>query len=66
MAKMKKLDWIAIVLLIIGGLNWGLIGLFGLNIVELLFGTSIVTKAIYVLVGASAGYSVFSLMKANK
>jgi uncharacterized membrane protein YuzA (DUF378 family) len=48
---------IAIILLIIGGLNWGLVGLFQLNIVEVLFGFyPIIARLIYVVVGLSAIY----------
>lgn len=46
---------IALTLLIIGGLNWGLIGFFDYNLVESLFGTMPwLTRIIYALVGASA------------
>ena len=45
---------IAMILLIIGGLNWGLIGLLNFNLVSFFFGTTIFSKIIYILVGASA------------
>lgn len=42
------------IIAIIGALNWGLVGVFGYNLVEALFGpASIVTRAIYILVGLS-------------
>ncbi len=45
----------ALVLTIIGGLNWGLVGLFGFDLVAYLFGTmSILSRAFYVLVALSA------------
>lgn len=44
-------------LLWIGGLNWGLIALFDFNLVHSLFGPSSVTQLIYILVGAAAVYS---------
>jgi uncharacterized membrane protein YuzA (DUF378 family) len=50
---------IAISLLIIGGLNWLLVGLFNVNIVSRIFGKSIITTFIYVLVGVSALAIVF-------
>lgn len=50
----KLLFKLAIVLLIIGGLNWLLVGLFDVNIVHGLFGNGILSKLIYVLVGLSA------------
>ena len=45
---------IAISLLIIGGLNWLLVGLFNVNIVSRIFGKSVLTTFIYILVGVSA------------
>ena len=57
---MKTLDMIARILLIIGGLNWGLVGLLQFNLVEMLFGhLPIVAKTVYGLVGASALYEIF-------
>ena len=53
---MKLILKIALVLLIVGGLNWGLIGLFDFNLVAFLFdGLSvIISRIIYTLVGISA------------
>lgn len=51
----NALDWIALVLLIVGGLNWGLVGLMDLDLVATLFGSgSTIARAVYVLVGLSA------------
>lgn len=47
----------AIVLLIIGGLNWALVGLFGFDLIAAIFGQlSVVSRILYVLVGLSAIY----------
>lgn len=52
---MNLVDKIAMWVLIIGGLNWGAVGLFDYNVVEKLFGVdSNWTKAVYVAVGAAA------------
>ncbi|PKM89417.1 DUF378 domain-containing protein [Candidatus Falkowbacteria bacterium HGW-Falkowbacteria-2] len=52
---MKTLNSIALVLLVIGGLNWGLVGLFSFDLVAAIFGgMTIATRVIYVLVGLSA------------
>lgn len=57
MKKMNALDWIAWLLLVIGGLNWGLIGLVGFDVVAAIFGTmSLLARLVYVLVGLSALY----------
>ena len=54
---MKKLDVTAAVLLVVGGLNWGLVGAAGFDLVATLFGpASIISNAIYMLVGMSAVY----------
>lgn len=44
----------AYTLLLIGGVNWGLVGLFNLNLVTAIFGTLGLEQLVYVLVGASA------------
>jgi len=54
---MKKLDVVAAVLLVVGGLNWGLVGTVGIDLVATLFGPmSLLGRAVYVLVGLSALY----------
>jgi len=67
MTKLSALDLIALVLIIIGGLNWLLIGLFGFNLVAAIFGDmSLLAKIVYCLVGLAAIYSVFILGKLMK
>lgn len=57
MGKLNTLDWVALVLLVIGGLNWGLVGLFRFDLVAAIFGSvSILARIIYILVGISAVY----------
>ena len=63
-SNMKVLDWIAIILLIVGGLNWGLVGAFDFNLVTFLFGSiAWLVKTVYILVGLSGVYSIYSLYK---
>lgn len=65
MAKKKKMEWwdyLAIVLLIVGGLNWGLVGLLDFNLVSTIFGTSALATITYVAVGVSAVYSAYWLL----
>ncbi len=66
MKKLNAVDWAALILLIIGGLNWGLVGLFRLDLVALVFGESIIAHAVYVLVGISAVYTLVLLAKKEK
>ena len=61
MQKMNALGWIALILVIIGGLNWGLIGFFSFDLVAAIFGSmSMISKIIYDLVGLSALYLAFT------
>lgn len=56
---MKIVDKIALVLIIIGAINWGLIGIFNFNLVDAIFGTmSIVSRIIYALVGISGLWGI--------
>ena len=56
---MKVLDIIALILVIIGAIKWGLIGLFNFNLVDTIFGAmSIVSRIIYTLVGIAGLYSI--------
>lgn len=62
--KMNALDWVAMVLLIVGGLNWGMVGLFNYDLVAALFGTQTpFSRVVYVLVGLSALYSIYTSSK---
>ena len=58
---MKKLDLVSVVLLVVGGLNWGLVAIARFDLVAALFGldfgeTNAVTRIVYGLVGLSAVY----------
>jgi uncharacterized membrane protein YuzA (DUF378 family) len=59
---MKTLDVIIGALLIIGGLNWGLVGLFGFDLVAAIFGEmSLLTRAVYMVVGFCALYELLTM-----
>ena len=56
---MKTLDYIALVLVVIGAINWGLIGFFSFDLVKMIFGNmTIVSRIIYALVGVSGLYAL--------
>lgn len=56
---MKIINWIALTLVIIGALNWLLVGLIDFNLVDTLFGAgSILAKIIYILVGIAGIWSL--------
>lgn len=60
MDNLGILEWTALILVIIGGINWGLIGLFDFNLVSFLFGSMTTSsRIIYSLVGLSALYMIF-------
>jgi len=62
MKNLNAFDWVALVLVIVGGLNWGLIGFFGFDLVATIFGDmSGFSRVIYSLVGTSAIYMVFAV-----
>ncbi len=61
--NMDCVSTIAIVLLVIGGLNWGLVGLLNIDLVAMLLGTmTLLAKVVYTLVGLSAVYVGFTLL----
>lgn len=63
---MKALNLITLVLLIIGGINWGLVA-FDFNLVSSLFGVdSVITNIVYGLVGLSALWQIAPLLRAMK
>jgi uncharacterized membrane protein YuzA (DUF378 family) len=62
--KKNPLDLLALVLVIIGGLNWGLVGLLDLDLVQLIFGSiPILAKLIYIVVGLAALYMIYFAVK---
>ena len=63
----KPLYTLCLVLVIIGGLNWGLVGLFGFDLVATLFGEmSFLSRIVYDLVGLSAVYLLIALANQKK
>jgi uncharacterized membrane protein YuzA (DUF378 family) len=63
---MKALNLITLMLIIVGGLNWGLVGAFELDFVSAIFGgdDAAGTRIVYVLVGVSALYQLIPLAQA--
>ena len=56
---MKIVDKIALVLIIIGAINWGLVGIFNFNLVDSIFGTmSVISRIIYALAGISGLWGI--------
>lgn len=58
MRHLKEVDILALLLIVIGGLNWGLVGLLGFNLVAFVLGQiPILERIVYVLVGLAALYA---------
>jgi uncharacterized membrane protein YuzA (DUF378 family) len=64
MEMLKRFEPLALLLMVIGALNWGILALFDTNVVAEIFGTGTLTDVIYVLVGVSALVFVPRLMDA--
>jgi uncharacterized membrane protein YuzA (DUF378 family) len=65
--RYNAIDYIALVLMIIGGLNWGLVGALGLDLVATLFGQmTMVSRIVYGLVGLAALYGIVLLFRAPR
>jgi len=61
---MKVLSFIAIVLLIIGGLNWFLVGVFDINLINVFLGhMTLKSRIVYILIGLSALYILLNFKK---
>jgi len=57
MGKFNVLDWIAFIVMVIGGLVWGLIGFFDFNLVTTIFGDETdISRIIYAIIGIAALY----------
>ena len=64
---MRIANWATLTLLIVGGLNWGLVGLFGFALVAALFGEmSALSRIVYTLVGASALWQLIPLFRGEE
>lgn len=59
---MKTLDIVAVILLIIGGINLGLIGFFGFDLIGMIFGRAeVAVRIVYALIGIAAIFFIFQM-----
>lgn len=66
-AAMSAIDYVAMALLVIGGLNWAMVGLLDVDVVATLFGAgSPATRLVYVLVGIAALYGIWTAAKMGR
>jgi len=63
MKKLNALDWIALILTVVGGLNWGLVGVFKFDLVAAIFGgvEAVISRIVYTLVGVAAIYLIIAM-----
>ena len=67
MKNLNVVDYIALVLVIVGGLNWGLVGIFNFDLVAAIFGSlSVLSNIVYILVAVSSVYLLLILGKLSR
>lgn len=61
MKNLGILGFVAYIIVLIGGINWGLVGLGDFNVIGMFFGggMTLLSRLIYILVGISAGYLIY-------
>lgn len=59
MKNLTTLSLAAFIIVLIGGINWGLVGLANFNFVHLILGASFLARLVYILIGVSAGYLIY-------
>ncbi len=65
--KMNELDWATWVFVVIGALNWGLVGAFKFDVIMLVLGTSpALVELVYILVGLSGLYWLYKMITMKK
>lgn len=62
--KIGTIEWIVLVLVILGGLNWGVYGIYNYNLIDALFGFgSTIGRTIYDLIGLASIWLIFMVAK---
>jgi uncharacterized protein len=63
MKNFNGLDWLAVAILVVGGINWGMIAAFNIDLVSSLFGEmTVLTRSVYALVGLAAIYTALTTL----
>jgi uncharacterized membrane protein YuzA (DUF378 family) len=67
MVRLNAVDWAALVLTVIGAINWGLVGLFGFNLVHAIFGgVPVLESLIYVIVGLAGLWQIYLMVRLSQ
>lgn len=64
-SSLKALNTVAMILVVVGGLNWGLVGAFDFNLVAAILGEGMIANIVYILVGLSAILVAVNSMKGS-
>jgi uncharacterized membrane protein YuzA (DUF378 family) len=62
MKRLSLLGWICQLIIIVAGIDWGLIALFKIDLVTKIFGTGSITRIVYIVVGAAAVFVLLDLI----
>ncbi|MBX6770169.1 MAG: DUF378 domain-containing protein [Chloroflexi bacterium] len=67
MVRLNAVDWAALVLTVIGAINWGLVGLFGFNLVHAIFGgVPVLESLIYIIVGLAGLWQIYLMVRLSQ
>ena len=65
--KMNEWEWAAWIFVILGAINWGLVGIFNFDLVQVIFSTSpLLKQTLYGLIGASGFYLLYKVLTVKK
>lgn len=59
-------EWISYTLVLIGGINWGLLGLFRMDLFATIFGIGLLNRLVLIIVGVAAGYLIYKFYVSRK
>lgn len=60
--RINGLDWLVFVFIVVGALNWGLVGFFNFNLITAIFGIGALSNVVFSLVGIAALYAIFGTL----
>ncbi len=66
MKNQELYDFVAWIVVVVGGINWGLVGLLKLNLVEAILGVGFLSRLIYIIVGVAAAYLIYRYFEKKK
>ena len=67
MNKLSTFNWVALIIIIVGAINWGLVGLFKIDIIKVIFGDmTIFARMLYIIVGLAGLYLLILSFKLGK